>query len=119
MTKKMTTIGLSNLHVNDVGNPQLHQRNKVKITRIGTSSVGRAVVIDQHIIDVLLFDKKISPESHQVLEKYLEMIAVATGSSSIDLAKANIDQSYKAVIPKSVILIKVQKRLRSRKNLLV
>jgi|TARA_R100000479_G_C6375048_1_gene198663 hypothetical protein len=112
MTKKTTTIGLSNLHVNDVGNPQLHQRNKVKITRIGTSSVGRAVVIDQHIIDVLLFDKKISPESHQVLEKYLEMIAVATGSSSIDLAKANIDQSYKAVIPKSVILIKVQKRLR-------
>ena len=40
------------------------------------------------------------------------MIAIATGSSSIDLTKANTDQSYKTVVPKSVILIKVQKKLR-------
>ena len=112
MTKKTTTIGHSNLHVNDVGTSQLHQRNKVKITRIGTSSYGRAIVIDQHIIDVLLYEKKIPPECHLVLDKYLEMIAIATGSSSIDLTKANIDQSYKTVVPKSVILIKVQKKLR-------
>ena len=110
---KKTLIGKSNLYLNDIGNPHLHERNNVEIKRVGTSRLGRAIVTDQHIIDVLLKRKEIEPQHHLVLEKYLEMISVATTLGGLNMEQANISSApNKSVTPKSVILIGVQKRLR-------
>ena len=53
---KTTLIGSSKVHVNDIGTPNLHANHLVGIVKFENTNIGRAVVYDQHLIDVLYLE---------------------------------------------------------------
>ena len=74
---KTTTIGNSStpIHVNDVGSPHLHKHHEVVIRVFNNTKVGRAIVLDQHLIDVLFNEDQLDSRQHSVCDKYLGMIS--------------------------------------------
>jgi len=84
------SIGISDelTIVNDVGNPYLHKRQDVHVGNVDGTKVGRAIVFDQHIIDILYTQEKINEKQHNVCDKYLFIIsqsgAFATAPSSME-----------------------------------
>ena len=112
---KMTTIGHSKeeVHVNDVGSPYLHKHHKVAIKVFTKSNVGRAIVLDQHIIDVLFLEDEIDARQHSVCNKYLGMISKSgCHVSPPDLRQILSTSKYHlAPLPRSCILIGVQKTI--------
>ena len=112
---KMTTIGHSKeeVHVNDVGSPYLHKQHKVAIKVFTKSNVGRAIVLDQHLIDVLLLEDYIDARQHSVCNKYLGMISKSgCHVSPPDLRQILSTSKYHlAPLPRSCILIGVQKTI--------
>lgn len=63
------------VHVNDIGSPYLHQRHQVEIKEFTKLKIGRAIVLDQHIIDVLFLNKHFDTQQHNVCDKYLGLIS--------------------------------------------
>ena len=63
---KTITSGQSfeDVYLNDVGTSQLHQRHSVGIEKLG--KMGRAVVLDQHIVDKLFVKKLLTPPQHSI-----------------------------------------------------
>ena len=55
---------------NDIGSPGLHKHHTIEITE--KENVGRALVLDQHIIDVLFTQKKLDARQHRACNKYLD-----------------------------------------------
>ena len=117
---KTTSTGSSkNITVNDIGNPYLHKRNKVGITRIEKSKYGRAIVYDQHTIDSLFLKDQLTIQQHNACDKYLGMIHASgtfVSSSAGRLDQIFTDQ-YSHPLPRCVILIKVQKVLKREAGL--
>jgi hypothetical protein len=74
---KMTTIGSSKeeIHVNDIGSAYLHRQHKVAIKQFSKTKVGRAIVLDQHLIDVLFLNDDLDTQQHHVCDKYLGLIS--------------------------------------------
>lgn len=74
---KTLTIGNSKqeVHVNDVGSPYLHKHHEVVIRAFDNKKVGRAIVLDQHLIDVLFHEDYLDSRQHNVCDKYLGMIS--------------------------------------------
>ena len=93
---KITLTGTSEtLQVNDLGSPYLHFRNQVAITKIGKSKVGRAIVLDQHIIDKSFMEQKLTAEQHNVCNRYLELIAkIGALGESFGLGKEIFTSKY-------------------------
>ena len=112
---KITTTGHSNeeVHVNDVGSPYLHKHHKVAIKVFNKSNVGRAIVLDQHLIDVLFLDDLIDARQHSVCNKYLGMISKSgCHVSPPDLRQIlSTSKYYLAPLPRSCILIGVQRTI--------
>jgi len=111
---KMTSIGKSNVHVNDVGNPYLHARHKIGIAKFDKSNIGRAIVFDQHLIDVLYKDKHLDAKEHSVCDKYLGMIAKSMHMSHPQMDERLSGKSNVTSVPRSCILLNVQRHLRNR-----
>ena len=111
----MTSIGnLNILYYKDVGSRYLHKRNKVGITTIGRSKMARAMVYDQHIIDRLYLNKKITEYQHNVCDRYLGMIHSSGAFISTPALERIFTSGCSSTTPRSVILIKVQRMLRKR-----
>ncbi len=112
---KITSIGISkkSLQVNDIGGPYLHKRNKVGITGIGKSKIGRAIVCDQHLIDKLYLEKEIDERQHCACNKYLDVLSRsgATVSSSSQLEKIFTGQ-YSSGFSRALVLVGVHRRLK-------
>ncbi len=111
--KKNTTL-ISSLQINDIGNQKLHERHDVAVVSISNSRMGRAIVLDQHLIDRLYQQKHINEQEHLVADRYLNMIAksVSTSSVCMMLQKGFSPTAYTYTVPRSVILVGVQRRLR-------
>ena len=111
--KKNTTL-ISSLQINDIGNQKLHERRDVAVVSISNSRMGRAIVLDQHLIDRLYQQKHINEQEHLVADRYLNMIAksVSTSSVCMMLQKGFSPTAYTYTVPRSVILVGVQRRLR-------
>tara|TARA_R100001377_G_scaffold84998_2_gene69906 strand:+ start:1772 stop:2290 length:519 start_codon:yes stop_codon:yes gene_type:complete len=111
----MTTTGHSEekVHVNDIGSPYLHKHHKVAIKVFTKSNVGRAIVLDQHIIDVLFLEDSIDARQHNVCNKYLGMISKSgCHVSPPDLTQIlSTSKYYLAPLPRSCILIGVQRTI--------
>jgi len=73
----MTTIGSSKeeIHVNDIGSAYLHKQHKVAIKQFSKTKVGRAIVLDQHLIDVLFLNDDLDTQQHHVCYKYLGLLS--------------------------------------------
>jgi hypothetical protein len=115
---KTTTIGSSDtpIHVNDVGSPHLHKHHEVVIRVFNNTRVGRAVVLDQHLIDVLFHKDLLDTRQHNVCDKYLGIISKSgcfAQSSSAVSEKIFTTGSRKSVIPKSCILLGVQRNIKN------
>ena len=112
---KMTTIGSSEeeIHVNDIGSPYLHKRHQVTIKEFSKTKVGRAIVLDQHLIDVLFLNDDIDTQQHHVCDKYLGLISKSgcfVSSPALDKILFTGHQNS-ASESRSVILIKVQRKI--------
>ena len=110
---KTTSIGSSKIHVNDVGNPYLHSKHSVGIAKYEKSNVGRAIVFDQHLIDVLYTEDYLDDRHHNVCDRYLSMVVKGLHISNPSFGeRVSTGKYYLAPIPKSCILIKVQRHIR-------
>ena len=115
--KQMTTSTgkyKKKLHFNELGNTYLHKQKKIGVAQIGRSNLGRAIVYNQHIIDQLFLDKKISEFEHNACDKYLGLIHTSGTFGITDSSpREKIFTSHSFFQPpKSLILIKVQRVLR-------
>ena len=110
---KMTSIGTSDIHVNDVGNPYLHSKHRVGIAKFKQGNMGRAIVFDQHLIDILYNEKHLDERQHNVCNKYLSVIIKGMHLSNPSLEeRISTGKYYIAPLPRSCILIKVQRHLK-------
>ena len=111
---RMTSIGHSEVHVNDVGNPYLHSKHQVGIEKFDKSNVGRAIVFDQHLIDVLYISNHFNEQQHSVCNKYLSMVVkgMHLSNPSFGSEKISTGKYYLSPLPRSCILIKVQRHIR-------
>tara|TARA_R100000742_G_C4278056_1_gene100499 strand:- start:187 stop:702 length:516 start_codon:yes stop_codon:yes gene_type:complete len=111
----MTTIGSSKeeIHVNDIGSAYLHKQHKVAIKQFSKTKVGRAIVLDQHLIDVLFLNDDLDTQQHHVCDKYLGLIS-KSGSfvSSPALEILFTSQGNYGHEPRGVILIGVQRTIK-------
>ena len=102
---KTTTIGSSKeeIHVNDVGSPYLHKHHEVVIRVFNNTKVGRAIVLDQHLI--------------YVCDKYLGIISksgcFAQSSSAVSEKIFTTGSRKTGTIPQACILLGVQKNIKS------
>ena len=111
---KTTSIGISKVHVNDVGNPYLHERHKIGIAKYEKGNMGRAIVFDQHFIDVLFKDGDLSARQHSACDKYLGVIVKAMHMSRPQMdERLSTGKYYISPVPRSCILINVQRHLRN------
>ena len=113
--KKLRTIsiGTSDVHVNDVGTPYLHKRHKVGIAKFEKGRAGRAVVFDQHLIDVLYTEKHLTEQQHNACDKYLGVLSKGMHMTNPSFGdRITTGRYYLAPVPKSCILIKVQRHIR-------
>ena len=111
----MTTIGSSEeeIHVNDIGSPYLHKRHQVTIKQLSKTKVGRAIVLDQHLIDVLFLNDDLDTQQHNVCDKYLGLLSksgcfVQTPAMDKILFTGHQNSASES---RSVILIKVQRKI--------
>lgn len=110
---KMTSIGTSEVHVNDVGNPYLHSRHHVGISKFDKGKSGRAIIYDQHLIDSLFRKKMLTAKQHRVCDKYLGVIVSSMHMSSPQMSeRISTGKHYIPTTPRSGILIKVQRHLK-------
>tara|TARA_R100000544_G_C2227415_1_gene61870 strand:- start:4276 stop:4821 length:546 start_codon:yes stop_codon:yes gene_type:complete len=113
--KKYKTITIGNskdsIHVNDIGSPKLHEKHKVCIRPIEKNSkIGRAIVLDQHIIDVMYTENYLDERQHNVCEKYLDIISRSGAyASAPSPEKIFTSKSFNTPTPRSCLLIRVQK----------
>ena len=114
----MTTIGSSEeeIHVNDIGSPYLHKRHQVTIKQFSKAKVGRAIVLDQHLIDVLFLNDDLDTQQHHVCDKYLGLISKSgCFVSSLDLGKILFTgRRNHGNEPRAVILIGVQRTIKEK-----
>jgi len=114
---KTITIGSSeqNLHLNDIGSPNLHKNHKVCVRSIDDTKLGRAIVLDQHIIDVMFHEDYLSAKQHNVCNKYLGIIsrsgcfASAPGLEKILFAG---ESNFTKPVPKACVLLGVQRLIK-------
>ena len=113
---KTTTIGISKqeVHVNDVGSPHLHKHHEVVIRVFNNTKVGRAIVLDQHLIDVLFNEDQLDSRQHSVCDKYLGMISKSGTFPPAPQLSERIFTGNKnsQPLPKSCILIGVQRNIK-------
>ena len=113
---KTTTIGISKeeVHVNDVGSPYLHKHHEVVIRVFNNTKVGRAIVLDQHLIDSLFHEDQIDSRQHNVCDKYLGMISKSGSFPAAPQLSERIftGNNNSQPLPRSCILIGVQKNIR-------
>ena len=113
---KTITIGISKqtIHVNDVGSPHLHKHHEIVIRQFN-SKVGRAVVLDQHLIDVLFHKDQLDTRQHNVCDKYLGVISksgcFAHPGGGVSEKIFFPSSRNSTAIPKACILIPVQKTI--------
>ena len=116
MSYKMTTIGSSKeeIHVNDIGSAYLHKQHKVAIKQFSKTKVGRAIVLDQHLIDVLFLNDDLDTQQHHVCDKYLGLLS----KSGSFVQTPGLDKIYLTSQgnyghePRGVILIGVQRTIK-------
>ena len=109
----MTGILNKEIHVNDIGSPYLHKQHKVTIAQLEKSKVGRAIVLDQHLIDVLFLNDDLDTQQHNVCDKYLGLLSKSgcfVQTPALDKILFTGKKSS-ASEPRAVILIKVQKQI--------
>lgn len=114
---KITTIGILNeqVKVNDLGSPYLHKQHEIVIRAIDNAKVGRAIVLDQHIIDVLFHKDYLDSRQHKVCDKYLSIIS-KSGSypqSSSWAEKIFTSRGISPPLSRSCILLGVQKKIKT------
>ncbi len=113
---KTTTIGVSKeeIHVNDVGSPYLHKHHEVVVRVFNNTKVGRAIVLDQHLIDVLFNEEQLDSRQHNVCDKYLGMISKSGTFPAAPHLSERIFTGNKnsQPLPKSCILIGVQRNIK-------
>jgi hypothetical protein len=115
---KITTIGNSKgeIHVNDVGSPYLHKHHEVVVRVFNNTKVGRAIVLDQHLIDVLFHEDYLDTRQHNVCDKYLGIIS-KSGSfvSAQELGEKIFTGNGKLQpLPRACILIGVQRLIKEK-----
>tara|TARA_R110000764_G_scaffold47727_3_gene106286 strand:- start:401 stop:934 length:534 start_codon:yes stop_codon:yes gene_type:complete len=112
--KTISTGQTSNeVFLNEIGTPKLHEKHSVGIEKIG--KMGRAVVLDQHIIDKLLNKKKITPNQHLVADKYYNLISTSgafISSPPFERVSISINNRSKP-LPRGLVLLTVQRILRT------
>ena len=118
MSYTMTTIGSSKeeIHVNDIGSAYLHKRHQVTIRQFSKAKVGRAIVLDQHLIDVLFLNDDLDTQQHHVCDKYLGLISKSgcfVSSPSLDKIYLTSQGNY-GHEPRGVILIGVQRTIKEK-----
>jgi len=113
---KTITIGSSDtpIHVNDVGSPHLHKHHEVVVRVFNNTKVGRAIVLDQHLIDVLFNEEQLDSRQHNVCDKYLGMISKSGTFPAAPHLSERIFTGNKnsQPLPKSCILIGVQRNIK-------
>jgi len=110
---KTTSIGISKIHVNDVGNPHLHAKHEIGIVKFEKGNMGRAIVFDQHLIDVLYKDGHLNERQHKVCDKYLGVLVKGMHMSTPQMTeRISTGKYYLSPPPRSVILIKVTRHLK-------
>jgi len=113
---KTITIGSSDtpIHVNDVGSPHLHKHHEVVVRVFNNTKVGRAIVLDQHLIDVLFNEEQLDSRQHNVCDKYLGMISKSGTFPAAPPLTERIFTGNKnsQPLPKSCILIGVQRNIK-------
>ena len=113
---KTTTTGVSKeeIHVNDVGSPYLHKHHEVVVRVFNNTKVGRAIVLDQHLIDVLFNEEQLDSRQHNVCDKYLGMISKSGTFPAAPQLSERIFTGNKnsQPLPKSCILIGVQRNIK-------
>jgi hypothetical protein len=111
---KMISIGNSDIYINDVGNPYLHSRHQVGISKFSSGNIGRAIVLDQHLIDILYSENHLNEKQHSVCNKYLSMVVKSMHLSSPPFGgeKISTGKYYLSPLPRSCILIKVQRHIK-------
>jgi len=113
---KTITIGSSDtpIHVNDVGSPHLHKHHEVVVRVFNNTKVGRAIVLDQHLIDVLFNEEQLDSRQHNVCDKYLGMISKSgTFPAACHLSERIFTGNKNSQpLPKSCILIGVQRNIK-------
>ena len=116
---KTTTIGSSKeeIHVNDVGSPYLHKHHEVVIRVFNNTKVGRAIVLDQHLIDVLFHKDLLDTRQHNVCDKYLGIISksgcFAQSSSAVSEKIFTTGSRKTGTIPQACILLGVQRSIKN------
>ena len=114
---KTVTIGSSStpIHVNDVGSPYLHKHHEVVIRVFNNTKIGRAIVLDQHLIDVLFHQDQLDARQHNVCDKYLGIISKSGCFVSSQAAGERIfttsSRNNNQPLPKSCILLGVQRNI--------
>lgn len=114
---RMTLTGHSDLHLNDIGNVQLHNKHQVKLTSVDKSKIGRAIVLDQHLIDKLYLIKLLDASQHKACDKYLNIInrsGAFPAASSCWKEYLPVSGNSKPPIPRACILIKVQRSIKNK-----
>ena len=112
--KKLKTIShgqnSNQPYLNEIGTPRLHEQHAVGIEKI-TKNMGRAGVLDQHLIDRLLLDKILTTTQHLVADKYLKLVnnsgAYITSPSFERVSFAENPKSRP--LPRGLIMMTVQK----------
>jgi len=114
---RITLTGNSkDLFLNDIGNVQLHNKHQVKLTSVDKSKIGRAIVLDQHIIDKLYQIKLLDASQHKACDKYLNIIS----RSGAYPPTSSCWKEYLPVIssstptPRACILLKVQRTIKKQ-----
>jgi len=114
---KIILTGHSDLHLNDIGNVQLHNKHQVKLTSVDKSKIGRAIVLDQHLIDKLYQIKLLDASQHKACDKYLNIInksGAYPATSSCWKEYLPVSGNSKPPIPRACILIKVQRTIKRK-----
>jgi len=112
-TYQTTTIGQSNdIFVNDIGNKELHQKFRIGISTIKDTKVGRAVITDQHIIDVLFSEQNLNAQQHNALNKYLEQIVKSGVFAKPQSMERIFGSGGNKPLPRAVSLVYVQRVIR-------
>ena len=112
----MILTGHSDLHLNDIGNVQLHNKHQVKLTSVDKSKIGRAIVLDQHIIDKLYQIKLLDASQHKACDKYLNIInrSGAYPPASSCWKEYLPVTSSSTPMPRACILLKVQRTIKNQ-----
>jgi len=110
----MTGNSEEEIHVNDIGSPYLHKRHKVQVKQFAKAKVGRAIVLDQHLIDVLFLNNDLDTQQHNVCDKYLGLLSKSgcfVQTPALDKIYLTSQGNY-GHEPRGVILIGVQRTIK-------